>query len=333
MKKIVSKFAAAALSCVMVLGCYGNASTVYAEEAAPDYKIGLICINMGIDYYRQVAYGVIEGCEKYNCEFVIKSGITSVDKQLQAVEDLIQAGCDGIILSPIDSYGMASAVDICKDNNVSLISQANIYGADNTATCVMETDNVWMGEIVAERVVEDLDGKGNVIILLNAPGVANSVEKHEGMMNIFDQYPDIKVLESIDDASNLDTAQTKMADALQTHGKDVDAVVSVNELGVLGAMNSLEEAGYHCGEDVLLYSCNYATELDDLIKAGTCKTGIYSWGNLFGFWSVQMVVRDQQGLPVPAHISLPADFVTAENIERYSPMSATAHNFNFDSYQ
>jgi len=341
-RKLLAAVLCAAMSMSLLMGCGSKKSepavsestseVQETEQAEEGYKIGLICINMGIDYYRQVAYGIMEACEANNCELVIKSGITSVDTQLQAVEDLIQAGCKGIILSPIDSYGIATAVDACNAAGVSLISQADIYGADDTATCVMSTDNIWMGEIVAEKVVEDLGESGNVLVLLNKPGVANSVEKYEGMMNIFEKYSGITVLDALEDASELATAQDKMADALQTHGKEVDAVVSVNELGVLGAMNSLQEFGYKCGEDVLLYSCNYATELDDYIKDGICNTGIYSWGNLFGSWSVEMIIRDQQGLPVPDHINLPATFVTADNIDKYSPMSLTAHNFDFDAY-
>ncbi len=344
----MKKFLAIALALLMIFAFFTGCNKTQANEEnqnssdnadsgdiktdGSEYKIALLCINMGIDYYRQVAHGIVQACEDFGCELVIKSGITSVDTQLQAVEDMIQAGCDGIILSPIDSYGMATAVDACKAAGVSLISQADIYGADNVATCVMSTDNIWMGEIVAEKVVEDLNGKGNVMIMLNKPGVANSQEKYEGMMNIFNANSGINVVEVLEDASDLANAQDKTADALQTHGKTINAVVGVNELAVLGAMNSLEEFGYKCGEDVLLYSCNYATELDEYIANGTCKTGIYSWGNLFGYWSVQMVIRDQQGLPCPEHVSLPADFVTIDNVSIFSPMSTIAHNFDFDAY-
>ncbi len=299
---------------------------------AKGYTIALLAPNMGIDYYRQVAYGIMEACELYGCEMVIKTGITSLDLQLQAVEDLIEAGVDAIIMSPMDSYGAATALDLCENAGVALISQAAIYGANTDPVSVMETDNVWMGEIVAEYVIETVGENANVVILKNEPGVANSEEKVEGMQNIFDQYSGIEVLEIVESASQLEQAQTKSADLCQRFGMDIDVVIGINELACLGAINSFIEYGYTVGEDVLFFSCNYATELDTYIQDGTVLTGIYSWGNLFGFWGVQMAIRYLDGTTTAEHIWLPATLVTADNLDTFSAASTVAKDFDFDAY-
>jgi ribose transport system substrate-binding protein len=302
------------------------------EEQGERKTIALLVPNMGIGYFRIVSLGILEACERYGYDFVIKSGITSVDTQLQAIEDLVQSGVAGIVISPIDSYGLASAIDLCEENGVALISQANLYGSDKDATSVMATDNFKMGASIAEVVVSDLEGNGNVIILKGAPNVAHSEEKVVGMVEVFDQYPGIVVLEEKANADEDATGQTSMADLIFAY-PDIDAVVCVNENGLIGAMISLEEAGYKLGEDVLTYSGNYASKLSKYIEDGSTKTGFFSFGNYFGAWSVEVIDDYVNGRPVPSKVNLPSTFVTKDNYKEFEALDKKAMDYDFDKVE
>ena len=302
-------------------------------SGAKGKKVAWIFWNLGFDYARQVCYGLIQACEDYGIEPVIMTGYTNVQEQLTLVENAIEQGVDAIVCNPVDPYGFEATMQVCEEKGIPLISQLEIESDVCQVTSVIQTDNFQMGADVAQLVADDLGGKGNVVILRGIAGNVNFGMKCDGIYSVLDQYPGIEVVADMSHEDSQQGASVTMSDLCQSFGKDIDAVICMNEFYTLGSIVSLEEYGYVLGEDVKLYSCNYSTELDDYIQSGQCRCGIYSWGTLFGYWSVELCARALSGMPVPQFINCPTDFVTSENLEKYHDISTAAYEFDFNAYQ
>lgn len=316
------------------------ASTAQSEEKSGEgitgkqYKIAVGVLTFTVDYFKEVAYGAIQAGEDLGVDVVLYTGqIATPADQVALIENQIQTGVDAITFTPVDVYGLATAVDECNEQGIVTVSEVNVQGGNTDCTTVIASDDITTGETVAAKCAEDLNGKGKVLILNTGAAIVNSQLKCQGIEDYFAKnYPDIEILANMAcEGGDQATGQKVMADLTQTYS-DIDAVICINDTVALGACISLEEAGYTLGQDVKVYACNYSAEITDKIANGEISCGIYSWGQLFGYWSVEMAIRSLNGDPVPTNIQQPNSLVTAENVDNYNQIASNAKDFDFDAY-
>ena len=298
------------------------------------YTVAVGVLTFYVDYFKEVAYGAIQAGEDLGVDVVLYTGqINTPADQVALIENQIQTGVDAITFTPVDVFGLATAVDECNDAGIVTVSEVNVQGGNTDCTTVIASDDITTGQTVAAKCAEDLGGKGKVLILNTGAAIVNSQLKCQGIEEYFAaNYPEIEVLANMAcEGGDQATGQKVMADMTQTFN-DIDAVICINDTVALGACISLEEAGYTLGEDVKVYACNYSAELTDKIENGEIACGIYSWGQLFGYWAVEMSIRALNGDPVPTNIQQPNSLVTIENVDYYNKIASNAKNFDFDAY-
>ncbi len=298
------------------------------------YKVAVGVLTFTVDYFKEVAYGAIQAGEDLGVDVVLYTGqIATPADQVALIENQIQTGVDAITFTPVDVFGLATAVDECNEAGIVTVSEVNVQGGNTDCTTVIASDDITTGRTVAEKCAEDLGGKGKVLILNTGAAIVNSQLKCQGIEDYFaENCPDIEVLANMAcEGGDQATGQKVMADLTQTYD-DIDAVICINDTVALGACISLEEANYTLGEDVKVYACNYSAEITDKIRNGEISCGIYSWGQLFGYWSVEMAIRSLNGDPVPTNIQQPNSLVTADNVDYYNKISSNAKSYDFDAY-
>ena len=171
-----------------------------------------------------------------NVELQILDGEGSPEKQVSQIENFIAQGVDAIILCPQDGTALVPAVKDAIDAGIPV-------------------NHKDAGIMQAEYVVEQLGGKGNIAYLRGPIGHFAEVQRYEGTKEVFDQYPDIKIV--YDQTGNWDRDQgmTLMENWLQA-GEKIDCVMSQNDEMVLGAITALEGADMNtsiltCGMDAI----------------------------------------------------------------------------------
>lgn len=302
--------------------------------AGERYQVAVGVLTFTVDYFKEVAYGAIQAGEDLGVDVVLYTGqIATPADQVALIENQIQTGVDAITFTPVDVFGLATAVDECNAAGVVTISEVNVQGGNSDCTSVIASDDITTGQTVAAKCAEDLGGQGKVLILNTGAAIVNSQLKCQGIEEYFAaNYPGIELLANMAcEGGDQATGQKVMADLTQTYN-DIDAVICINDTVALGACISLEEAGYKLGQDVKVYACNYSAEITDKIRDGEISCGIYSWGQLFGYWAVEMSIRALNGDPVPTHIQQPNSLVTVENVDYYNKIASNAKNFDFDAY-
>lgn len=99
------------------------------------------------------------------------------------------------------------------------------------------------GRVLAEWIVKQLGGKGNIVIYGGIPGNTLTIAEQKGFKPVFDKHPGIKVLEGPVD-TNWDPAQyQKVTTALLAKYPKIDAIYADYGLGLMGAMRAFEAAG------------------------------------------------------------------------------------------
>ena len=206
-----------------------------------------------------------EACRHSNIKLVVVDGNVDVAKQNNDVRDLLARGVDAVLLSPVESAGLVPAARAVKGANVPLIVMDRDIPTEKTL--FIGQSNVTMAERVAEKMAQDLGGKGNIVVITGLKGSSPAMDRDKGMKNVLAKYPGIKVLATGDGQWIRDPAVPLMEDFLTAHS-DITAVFSHAEESSWGAQLAIARAK-RCGDKIKLYTFDGSNAGFKAVKAGT----------------------------------------------------------------
>ncbi|QFQ88486.1 substrate-binding domain-containing protein [Paracoccus kondratievae] len=115
-----------------------------------------------------------------------------LNKQLADVEDFIVKGVDVIVISPVDSQGVAAAIAKADAAGIKVVT-VDVPAAEAKVTSHIGTDNYTGGVKAGELMAEVLGGKGKVAII-DYPTVQSVVARVEGFKKALESHPEIEIV-------------------------------------------------------------------------------------------------------------------------------------------
>jgi ribose transport system substrate-binding protein len=171
-------------------------------------------------------------------EFKVVSVGNDVAAQISAVDSLIAAGFDGIVINAVDPTSFGPVVKRAQKSGVALLAFDNVLDTD--AIVQLNESQTELGAVKARDVVRRIGDKKNpkVLEVRGLPGNSVDRDNHNGMREVLDKVPGIQVVEVV---GNWDTGtvQKVVADAIATHGA-FDGIVCQH--GCAGAVRAMLDA-------------------------------------------------------------------------------------------
>ncbi|MEU0560658.1 sugar ABC transporter substrate-binding protein [Dactylosporangium sp. NPDC006015] len=156
-----------------------------------------------------------------------------VATQTRQISNLIAQGVDGIVINAASTSGLNGVVQQACDRGIVVVSFDNTVDAKCGLT--VNTDQVKFGEQLAQFVVDQLKGQGNVVMVTGVAGTGADNDRNAGAKKVFDANPGIKVVATYSGMWDSATAQRQTAAQLPSLPK-VDGVwVSGGTDGVIKA--------------------------------------------------------------------------------------------------
>lgn len=151
------------------------------------------------------------------------------DAQNQAdqIEQAIPLGVEGIIIEPVSVDGVVPSVKAAKEAGVNVVIVNQRISDPEAADCYVGADAATTGSKLMEEVMKDIDGKGNVALLLGPMGSDGQVGRSEGFDQVLADYPDVTVAFQ-DTADQGKFAADACVDLLD--GKEVDSETIVDNV-------------------------------------------------------------------------------------------------------
>lgn len=165
----------------------------------------------------------------------------SENDQANQIDELIQLGCEIIVLFPHNDTLEASAQKIM-DAGITLINFDRTLG-ELQPDYYVAGDNYQMGVLGAEYIGEKLEGKGDVVIVnIPAYGEIFNVRVQGFKDTIAEKYPDIKVLDEYGAENGApETGLKIMTDILTAHPDGIDAIYSTDDELSIGLIQAIVE--------------------------------------------------------------------------------------------
>jgi ABC-type sugar transport system substrate-binding protein len=206
-----------------------------------------------------------EACRHPNVKLVVLDGNVDVAKQNNDVRDLVTQGVDAILMSPVESAALVPAARAVQQAGIPLIVMDRDVPTEKTL--FIGQSNVTMAEGVARKMVEDLGGKGNIVVITGLKGSSPAVDRDKGMKNVLADHPDIKVLATGDGQWIREPSVPLMEDFLTAH-PEIDAVFSHAEESAWGAQLAIARAK-RCGDNIRHYTFDGSNAGFKAVKDGT----------------------------------------------------------------
>lgn len=248
MKKIVSVMLVLILSLALVVGCAPSEPKTTepgGETEAPKdgYTIALLVKDSTTPFWRYVVTGAEEVAAELNCTVIEYAPLQTqnLEEQVRQVEDAIQKGVDAIAIAPIDSEGIIPAIEKANAAGIPVIT-TNSKSSGGDLETFIGVDNYEAAKTLAEYMMKELDGKGNVVIIEGNPAGQTSQDRVAGFTEVIEQYPDVNLLVSQPGMFQRAEAMAIMENLIQAN-PDIDAVMALNDEMALGALQALQDAG------------------------------------------------------------------------------------------
>ena len=166
----------------------------------------------------------------------------SADVQVPQVEDLLAQEPDALILVPMGAAALSAPGRTRHDAGVPVILCASAVETNNFVTEV--GTNLWVvGASLAQYVVDQLDGEGDVVFMTGIPGTTTSDIMEEGAQAVFDANPGINILDKQPGFWSPADAKGIMETWLVQYGDEIDGIWSGGAQMSQGIISAYLDAG------------------------------------------------------------------------------------------
>jgi ribose transport system substrate-binding protein len=232
-------------------------------------------------------------------------------EQTKLVEDAIRNKPDAIVFDPVDVEKLVPAVEKMNAADIPVTEVTDRSVGGKFVSRVLP-DDYQIGLSVARRLLKEMGGKGNVVILEGIAGNTTNTERLKGFNDAINEAPGVKLLSSKTGKYQRKPAQDVMEAWIKIYPQ-IDGVLAANDSMAAAVVETLEKRG----RKALIVGINGSKEAVDLIKSGKMlATGEFN-GFVLGCLSTELAARNLRKQPVPQEIVLKPAIYDKTNYEKF----------------
>jgi fructose transport system substrate-binding protein len=233
-----------------LLGAAGCTATKSGSDSGGDssgpVKIGLVTKTDTNPYFVKLRESAKAHAATKNAEVIAVAGKFDGDNegQVAAIENLVQQGVKGILITPSNSTGILGALKQAKDKGVLVIALDTETDPKEAVDATYATNNVTAGELQGKYIKATLGQTPPRLLLMDGtPGGTVDEQRHRGFlqgMGLKDGDP--AIIGAAPTNGDQNKAQAAMENLLQRDA-GVNAVYTLNEPAARGAVAALAAKG------------------------------------------------------------------------------------------
>ena len=307
--------AAAALLATLALGgCAKRAATSRPQ-------VGVTLLTEAHVFYQGLKRGMQHAADSLGVDLHFVAGEWDLARQTSQVENFITQKMDAIVIAPVDSRGIVSAVEEANRAGIPVFT-ADIAAAGGDVATHVASDNVQGGRLVGEFLARRLNGRGKVAIL-DQPTVTSVIDRVRGFREAMAAYPGITIVAAPAVERGLrEVAKQKTDNLLQSH-PDLSAIFGSNDDCALGALASIRAAGK---SGVVVVGFDATPEAQAAIREGSALLAdAIQYPEAIGARTVEAIVARLRGGTAPRQIAVRVGIVDRDSLLAAATAKPAAH--------
>ncbi|MBV8969785.1 MAG: substrate-binding domain-containing protein [Verrucomicrobia bacterium] len=197
------------------------AATTFAADKT--YTFGIVAKSNNNPVFQAAKTGAEDEAKKLSEEKGVKINIDwrtpdeeDPQKQVQAIEQLINSGASGIAVSCSDANKLTDAINAAVAKGIPV----TCFDSDAPKSKRMAnfgTDDIDCGQKVMAQLAKEMNGKGVVAILAGNQNAPNLQKRVQGAKEEAKKYPDIKIIDTYYHKETPQDAAAKVEQVMQAH--------------------------------------------------------------------------------------------------------------------
>jgi ribose transport system substrate-binding protein len=231
----------------------------------------MVSANAALPYWQTAASGFNHAAAQYKVTAKVV-GPDGYDPQAELAEmtKAVAAKPAGILISVADAAVLQPQIDAAVAAGIPVITLDSDAAASRRLYFI-GTNNVQAGELGGKRLIEKLNGKGNLLVFTIA-GQPNTEDRLKGLKDALAAKPDIKIVDVIDIKGDARTAFDKTQEVLALTGpKKIDGFICLESASGKMVSDAVKRAN---GTDRVLVAFDVNQDTLDGIKGGTIDATI-----------------------------------------------------------
>ncbi len=283
-------------------------ATTGCERHAKNESFYLISNNLKLPYWQNANAGFNRAAAQYGVTPHLR-GPDGFDAQAELAEfqKAVASKPAGILISVADAALMTPDINSAVAAGIPVIT-IDSDAPNSHRLYFIGTNNLDAGKLGAERAVRRLNNKGNVVFFSN-PGQPNLDDRLKGYIDVFQNHPQIKIVDVVNIKGDSGTAFDKSQQFLgKTGAEKIDAFIC---LEASAGKDVAEVLKRNHATDRLLIATDVDPETLNLIKGGVIDSTVAQKPYTMGY--VGLKALDE------IHHYLPAQFRTDYSVDSFSP--------------
>lgn len=264
---------------------------VFGEKAPENrYEISVVLYDAGNDGWESLIEGMKQAGEDLavNINYVIAEEGADAKAQMEIIREEIENGAGGILLAAADSSIMCQEAQI-GEVPVPIITLES--GTDDQAYPFISADNIAMGNMLGEAILEDFSGKEEInLVVVEEYKTRDSIRQRiQGLYEVLnkDERVRITILERKLEYGGL---QRFLSKALE--GSKADAVVSLSK----ETLHALCETDAEILQGKKLYGIGNTDSIVAALDDGKIENLVFQNEFNMGYLGVENLLKEMEGI-------------------------------------
>ncbi|MCH5584302.1 ribose ABC transporter substrate-binding protein RbsB [Shimazuella sp. AN120528] len=300
MKKI---FTLVLVGMLLLVGCSMQPA---GQEKTSDKKsaktIGLSISTMNNPFFVTLKNATEKKAKELGYTLITVDAQNNSAKQASDVEDLIQKNVDFLLINPVDSDAVVSAVQSANNANIPVITLDRSANGGKVVSHIA-SDNVSGGEMAGKHLLQLVGNGANIVELEGVPGSSAARERGQGFHKVIDGK--LKVVSKQSADFDRSKGLSVMENIIQGN-KNIQGVFAQNDEMALGALEALKSAGL---TNVKVIGFDGTDEAKAAVNKGELSATIAQKPDVMGETAIETVKKVLAGEKVDANIPVPLELV------------------------
>ncbi|WP_426876688.1 ABC transporter substrate-binding protein [Glaesserella parasuis] len=292
-------------------------STLFAGSAwAKSDEIAVIVKSANSTFWQNVRKGAeTAGADlggKYKVTFQGPEAETSIDAQVNMVDNAVNRGVAGIVLAASDPVALVPAVKKAYESGIPVVLIDSGLNSDGKYyQSFLATDNRAAGKLAAEKLLAKVKG-GKVAVMSFTQGAASAIERTGGFIDEVKSKADYKIVGPYYSNSEMVTALNQTEDVLGSN-PDIAAIFGANEPTAVGMARAVKQKGF--AGKIVAVGFDGNSDLQNFVRDGTLDGIVVQSSYQMGYKGVDTIGKLIKGEKVEKVIDTGVVYVTKENID------------------
>lgn len=288
------------------------------SESKP-YNIQLVMKTLTNPFFIEMEKGARRAEKEFGINLTVKTGAkeTSIEQQIQVVEECINSKVDAIVIAPGSSTELVPVLKKAQNANIKIVNIDNRLDPDLCKKVglvnvpFISVDNSEGAYLSAKYISDMIKAPAETAIIEGIRDADNAQQRKKGADKAFAENSNIKLVASESANWKIDEAYTVSASIFKKN-PDIKAMFCANDMMALGVVQYLKDTNR---KDVLVAGFDDLDDAKKALKEGTLAVTIDQQADVQGYTGVKEAIDLLKGKSVESETMIPVKVITQKDLK------------------